>query len=244
MKACTYRLSLDELIARPKGLLVLIGAEDDNPGDQGGEGGDETGGESDDKGDKSKSKDDKSGEDEDDKSGEDGAEPTDADKKISALEEEKDRHYNLRKKAEKELADAKKEIKKLQTANASDESKTQIDELEKKTVKQDATISRLSLENAFLKANTHNWVDPEAALALADLSQVEVDDDGKAHGLASALDKLAKSKPYLIKAAEDSKPKPKPRQKTGDAPGGKPGSQASEDAKRAKLRDKYSGLRR
>lgn len=41
-------------------------------------------------------------------------------------------------------------------------------------------------------------VDPDAALALADLSKVQVADDGTVSGVKEALEALAKAKPYLI----------------------------------------------
>lgn len=41
-------------------------------------------------------------------------------------------------------------------------------------------------------------VDPEAAFALADLSKVQVAEDGTVSGVREALEALAKAKPYLI----------------------------------------------
>ncbi len=58
---------------------------------------------------------------------------------------------------------------------------------------------RLSLENAFLKDNTHEWKNPATALKLVDLSGVSIDDDGHVIGLKDALKKLANSEPYLLK---------------------------------------------
>lgn len=50
-------------------------------------------------------------------------------------------------------------------------------------------------ESAAAKAGV---VDAEAAFKLADLSEVEVDDDGKAVGLDAALADLKKKRPYLF----------------------------------------------
>lgn len=65
-----------------------------------------------------------------------------------------------------------------------------------------AALRELRIQNAFLSANTHAWVDMEDALRLADLSEVTIDEDGKVDGkaLRKALDDLAKRKPHLVKA--------------------------------------------
>lgn len=57
---------------------------------------------------------------------------------------------------------------------------------------------KLSLEVAFLKDNTYKWQNPSTALKVADLDGVEVGADGKVTGLKAALEKLAKSDPYLL----------------------------------------------
>lgn len=60
------------------------------------------------------------------------------------------------------------------------------------------------IENAFLKANTFKWKDPEAALKLADLSGVEIGDDGKVTGMEQALKTLATSKKWLLEEGDGS----------------------------------------
>jgi hypothetical protein len=59
-------------------------------------------------------------------------------------------------------------------------------------------VQRQALENAFLKENSIKWIDPEAALQLADMADVTIGDDGTVTGLKIAMDKLAKAKPYLV----------------------------------------------
>lgn len=59
-------------------------------------------------------------------------------------------------------------------------------------------LKQTRLENAFYNANDYKWKNPKTALKLADLSKVEVDEDGEVHNLKSALDALAKSEPYLL----------------------------------------------
>lgn len=61
----------------------------------------------------------------------------------------------------------------------------------------------LALQLAFVSDNRYEWKNPKAALKLADLSEVEIGDDGKVTGLDKALQALAKSDGYLLKEKED-----------------------------------------
>jgi hypothetical protein len=69
-----------------------------------------------------------------------------------------------------------------------------------------ATNSQLALENAFLKDNTYTWHNPESALKLVDMTQVEIGADGKVTGLKDALKALATTNGYLVKTDTDDKP--------------------------------------
>lgn len=62
----------------------------------------------------------------------------------------------------------------------------------------------MTLELAFFKANTIEWVDAADALALVDLDDVEIDESGTvdAKALRSALRELAKRKPHLVKKSK------------------------------------------
>lgn len=62
-----------------------------------------------------------------------------------------------------------------------------------------AANNELALKVAFLADNTYAWHNPERALRLIDLSQVEIQDDGSVRGLKDALKALATSDAYLIK---------------------------------------------
>ena len=75
--------------------------------------------------------------------------------------------------------------------------------LQKKVSDYEADIKKLRLDNAFLSANDVDWHDAEAALRLADLSEVKIGDDGTVTGLKEALKKLSEAKPYLVKKAEE-----------------------------------------
>lgn len=63
-------------------------------------------------------------------------------------------------------------------------------------------LNKARLENAFLQDNKYKWKNPRAALKLADLSKVEVHEDGTVTGLTAALDALARSDPYLLDTEE------------------------------------------
>ena len=238
MKSSQYRLSLDELLTKPSGLLVLRGADGENESG-------EPNGSSEESGEDDKSK---SGE-QNDKDGDKGkkAEPDAKDRRIAGLEEEKDRHARLRAEAVAEAAQLKKDIAKLQKDGTPDDAlKTSNDELTSTNAKLSETNQKLMLQVAFLTEQGFDWVDPDAAMRLADLSAVEFDDKtSKAVGLNSALAKLAKDKPYLLKAkVEDKEDDKNPKRRTGTPP--KPGTQKDSDtaSAAAKLRQKYPALRR
>ncbi len=247
MKDCTYRVSLDELLNRPVGHLALLGSDGEDDSDKGGPDADDKSnkGEDDDKSDKSGDGDDA------DKGGK-KAEPTADQKRISALEEEKQRFYDQREEFKVKLKDANADIAKLKKDGTTDEAlKTSNDELTKSNETLTTANQKLMLENAFLKEAGFDWVDPEAALRLADLSTVEYDEKaGKAIGLNSALTKLAEDKPYLLKpkadegeGKDDKDGKPAPR-RTGQTPRGGAQKQSDQAAREAKLRAKYPALRR
>lgn len=61
-----------------------------------------------------------------------------------------------------------------------------------------SALKQTRLENAFVTDNKYKWKNPRTALKLADLSKVEVDDDGTVRNLTAALDALAKAEPYLL----------------------------------------------
>lgn len=238
MRGCTYRLSLDELLNRPIGTLVLRGrdgepvepdgAEEPKDGDK------PTGGTGD-----------KDDADKPDKK----VAPSAEEKRIAGLEEERDRHFTKRKEAETALAEAKRTIAQLQKDGSPDDAlKKSNDDLTASNTALTSANESLMLENAFLKATGYDWVDSEAALRLADLSNVEFDEKShKATGLESALAKLAKDKPYLLKPkadADDTTP-PKPGTGTPPAPSARSAKDAADRAAQdARLKAKYPALRR
>jgi len=115
-----------------------------------------------------------------------------AGKAESDLKQLRDKDLPEAEKLKRDYAEAQDQVQKLQTAN-----------------------QQLALQVAFLKDNTYAWHNPETALRLVDLSQVEVDSDGNVRGLKDALKALATSNDYLIKKEVKEEPKPQ----GGTAPG-------------------------
>jgi hypothetical protein len=63
----------------------------------------------------------------------------------------------------------------------------------------DATIRTLRMENTFLRLAADTFHDSAAVFKLADLSKVQVSDDGTITGMQDVVDQLADSHPYLIR---------------------------------------------
>jgi hypothetical protein len=164
--------------------------------------------------------------------------------KIVALEEEKNRHVRRRTEAERERDALKQELEEIRGKDKSEVEKMteRVTTLESENTSLKEALRSQRLENAFLSDNTYSWHNPGRALALADLSEVEIDEDGKVHGLKAALDKLAKSDAYLLKkeSAEDDEE---------DLPNTKVTNKSKKDKTKDKAQDsallqKYPALRR
>lgn len=194
--------------------------------------------------------DDDSSDDEDDPEGSDksgkGSKEDDEDKrdpqrKIEALEDEKNRHFRGRKRAERRVDELEKEVAELKKNGTGDDKlKEQVSTLETEKKTLSSNLREAQLQIAFLKDNTYEWHNPGTALKMVNLSDVEIDDDGTAHGMKAALEELAKSDPYLVKEKESKKTDP-PR-KSGQPPKKKAGTKDPKDRKT--LSSKYPGLRR
>jgi len=223
---------------RPLGVVggrtvwPMLGASPDDPADAGGDKGDPDEDGSDPEGGGS------------DKGG-DGSDKGDPDAKITALEDEKNRHVRRRQEAEKERDEFKKRLDELEGKDKTDleRATTRVTELELETKALTETVRDLRLSNAFLTDNTFEWHNPRRALSLADLSNVEIDDDGTVHGLAEALKALAKSDSYLVKEKEKNGDEEEEVVSTGTQKN--PSKKAKKgDADVEGLKNKYSALRR
>lgn len=236
MNGCTYSATLEELLNRPMGQLALRGfdGEDDGakPGSEQGEDGEKP--------------DESNNEDGDDDKGGDGETETveTLTRKLANSEEARNRNADKRKELETENATLKSKIKQMEKDGTPDDAiKKQNEDLNETNAKLVAVNQNLMLQIAMRDDKAHDWVDPDAALRLADLSDVEFDEKtNKAIGLKAALDKLAKDKPYLLKAKDDEEGGQ--RQRTGRPPGGGKGGKQDAAARAAALRAKYPGLRR
>lgn len=225
------------LLSRQAGDLRLIGAEDtdgdaDEKSDETEETEDDADGDNDADGD---------GDDDDDESPELVA----ANKRIAILEERNQRDIKKRKEAIARADKAEKDLAELRKTGSSDETlKARIDELEAENATLKSGLNKSALATAFLKDNTHQWVDPDAALRLANLDDVEIEADGTVTGLDVALSDLAKKSPYLLKTDK----KQPPARKSGEKPGGQGSGgtrdKATEAKAKADLIKKYPGLRR
>lgn len=125
-----------------------------------------------------------------------------ADQRASKFEEE------LKKLRDKDLPEAEK-------------LKRDFEDTQKQVTTLQETNNKLALQVAFLSDNTYAWHNPERALKLVDLSQVEIDGNGKVSGLKDALKALATSDAYLIKQEVKEEVKP---------PGTSPGNNGSSNA--------------
>ena len=108
------------------------------------------------------------------------------------------------------------------------------------------TIRTLRMENVFLRLAADTFHDSAAAFKLADLSKVEVTDDGTITGMEDVVDQLADSHPYLVRqpdtVAEDGLAATRPAQRSPDE---RP-TQATRkaEASDAALYKKYPALQR
>lgn len=175
--------------------------------------------------------------------GGDGSDKGDPKAKITALEEEKNRQYKRRQEAEKRAEEAEARLKELEGKDKSETEKlqTRVTDLESENKQLAESLKNTRLENAFLTDNTYEWHNPRRALSLADLSEVEIDDDGTVHGLKKALDSLAKSDAYLLKKKEEGEEEPP---STAGTTGSSKRSKDKTNAEADTLRQKYPALYR
>ncbi len=108
--------------------------------------------------------------------------------------------------ADRKREEAEQKLKTLQDAALSEEEKRKrdLEAATQKLAEKDETIKGLQIDLAFLKDNTHDWHNPQAALALADKSKLQISEDGKTvTGLKEALTAVATAHPYLLKPKAD-----------------------------------------
>lgn len=136
-----------------------------------------------------------------------------------ATRQELESYRERMKAADQRAARFETELKQLRDKDLPEAAKLQRDfqEAQDQNVKLQETNRSLALKVAFLSDNSYSWHNPERALKLVDLDQLEIDADGKVGGLKDALKALATSDPYLVKQEVTAEPKVTP-------PGATPGN--------------------
>lgn len=119
--------------------------------------------------------------------------------------------------ADQRATKAEQELRQLRDKDLpeADKLKRDFEAAQAQVTKLQETNTELALKVAFLSDNTYTWHNPQRALRLIDLAQLEILDDGSVRGLKDALKALATSDPYLIKQEVKEEPKPP----AGTAPG-------------------------
>lgn len=128
-----------------------------------------------------------------------------------------DKLHNRMTAADRNATDLRKQLDDLKAkADLPAEVKRELEEIKSSVAEKDATIETLSGKNKSLTVKLAAltmtgdgmpvWEDVDTALRLADLSDVDVSDEGKVdkRALRSALKALAKEKPYLVKKRKTS----------------------------------------
>lgn len=233
------RLRLKEVLAT--GPLVGREGEDDDAGD-GVNGATDAGGSGDEGGD----------EDEDDAGGS-GDDDLDLKKERSrAAARERQRLAKAAKDAAAENKSLKEQLEAFTRKDKSEleNAKTDLDKTtnENKTLKE--RLSKLAIDNAFLQVNNIQWHNPKRALQMADLSEVEIDDDGNVDekALQAAMKKLADEEPYLVKSGKDDDEEEDEKdqrqvERTGTPSSGSTKKRKREADQRAILMQNYPSLR-
>ena len=164
------------------------------------------------------------------------------DPRIKELSDEAARRRIENKQLKIDLDAAKSTLKEIEDKDKSEveRANAKMAELELKLEENNAALQQERIEKAFLASNKYTWHNSERALALVDLADVVID-DGKVTGLDKALEKLAKSDPYLIKTADDP---PNGSGPTGTPAGSGEGKGGKGAVDREKLMVKYPALRR
>lgn len=96
-------------------------------------------------------------------------------------------------KRQSELTDLQKAQEQAQQFEA------QLAELKSQVEAKDKAIRDQAIKNEFIKvASSANIIDLDAAMALSDLSAVEIGEDGEVNGVYDVIKTLVENKPYLV----------------------------------------------
>jgi hypothetical protein len=164
------------------------------------------------------------------------------DPRIKELSDENARRRNEAKRLAEELTKAQARLKEIDDADKSETERlnSKIIEQEKRIAELVGVNKELSIKNAFLADKKHAWRNPDSALKLLDLGEVDIDEDGKITGLDKAIKKLADSDSYLLEPPDENTGLPK--QPSGDRTRQTPADKSTK--KREDLIKRFPALQR
>lgn len=136
------------------------------------------------------------------------APPNPAAKTAEQLQAELDAVLRRMQAADSNNAKTQAELKRLQDEKLSEQDKLKrdLEEAQKALADRETAIKQERIKNAFVTDNTYEWHNPNAALKLADLSGVEIADDGTVKGLKEALKAVADANPWMLKPKAGTTP--------------------------------------
>lgn len=154
--------------------------------------------------------------------------------------------------ADRRRTEAENELKQLRDKDLPEADKLQRDlqEATERAAKFEGNFTNLARQHAFLLATSEakiQWQNPKAALRLAELKDLTINDDGSVDGIDEAVRALAEEHPYLVQEAttdtgadKDTKPKPRSGSPVGSGTGkAKKGGGLTDE----ELRQKFPALR-
>lgn len=166
--------------------------------------------------------------DDDDEGGDDGSGDDDSSSEKTVSEAK-----YLQIKAQLQASDRKKqaaldELNRLKTKDMpeAERAATELKEAREQAAAYKDRFEKTARTNAFLTASSELkvvWVNADTALRLAELDELEINDDGSVDGIKDAVKALVKDHPYLLapKDSEDTNGKEKGPTKSGSVVGSK-----------------------
>lgn len=195
--------------------------------------------------------DDSTGDDstDDDVPDEDEDEPQDTKAALKKLQQDYARLKGHLQNADRNKSKAQKELDELKRKERTDLENAQADlakEVEART-QWETRFRGLAVTNAFLTESQRAgvvWHDPEVAQSAAALKDLEIDEDGVVAGMADAVKKLAKEKPFLVNGGDQEEKERKPKTGSPVGSGGSKGKPANGKLTKEELMAKFPALRR
>lgn len=118
-------------------------------------------------------------------------------KKFADYDELKSKLSEFESKAEEKRQSELTDLQKAQ--EQAKQFETQLQELTAQLEAERNTSRQQAIKNEFIKvASSANIIDVDAAMALSDLSAVEIGEDGKVNGVDDVIKALVEHKPYLV----------------------------------------------